>query len=276
MSERYPGLKPGFFLMYLYSSNCRFMKLVCLALSAALLFSCQNNSSGKNGDKGDQHINYSPMKIEQINLSQLPAAIKFSGQLQEAWQWNDKEGKHIFVASYLKSYPDSSVVDSEEGQTYSAFLFVSEYIERNGAFALSWNETDSVRSCPFDITCSFIKDATTVTDLDSNGIAEVKYEYKTACRSDVSPAEATLVMHEDSSRYVLQGLLWVKLNDTDRFMVTENNADLETLPGYQKTGEEYMKTFGRYRSESSFAKANPSFIVYARKEWIKFATESFE
>ena len=36
-----------------------------------------------------------------------------------------------------------------------------------------------------------------------------------------------------------------------------------------------MKTFGRYKSEKSFAGAPVEFLTYARQQWMKFVIESF-
>lgn len=46
---------------------------------------------------------------------------------------------------------------------------------------------DFIEDCPTDIICDFFQGATTVTDLDSDGIAEIKLQYEQGCISDVSP-----------------------------------------------------------------------------------------
>ncbi len=238
-------------------------------------FSCKDQK-GKNEPGANSTGNYTPIQANQLTVAQIPASIPFSGKADQAWQWTDKQGQHIFITSFTDPRPDSNVVDSEEGQGYTAMLFASHFIKLDTGYVLVWKESDSVKACTFDITCQFMKGATSITDLDSNGVAEIKFQYKTACRSDVSPAESMLVIREDTARYTLQGILWVKLNDTDSFQLNENNANLETLPGYQHTDEEYLKRFGRYTSESSFAKAPVAFLHYARQQWIKYAVESFQ
>jgi hypothetical protein len=129
--------------------------------------------------------------------------------------------------------------------------------------------TDGVTSCPFDITCEFIKNAIKVTDLDNDGTAETTVQYKLACRSDVSPSNMKLIMHEGADKYALRGLMWYGMPDAE-LDVTADNANLETLPGYKKGGDDFVKEMGRYTSEKDFANAPPPFLQHARKQWVYF------
>ena len=262
------------------------MRILIFACLSALAWGCNSNPS-KNEPKQSMDdtakINKpannttASVVIEPVKISaaQLPASIKFIGKLNEAWQWKDKSGDNILVTSFVEPYDDKEKNKyGEEGK--SAELYASQYLKKDGNYELLWKVDDGEKSCPFDITCLFIKDATTVTDLDRDGIAETTIQYRLACRSDVSPSEMKLIMHEDAANYYLKGLCWVKTSDEDKFTVTEKDANLETLPGYKKTEEEFMKTFGRYESEKGFTGAPPEFLAYARQQWMKFVKESFE
>ena len=216
-----------------------------------------------------------PIDAVKITAAQLPASIKFKGKLNEAWQWNDKLGENILITSVVEPYDDKEKNEyGEEGK--SAGLQASQYVKKEGIYKLLWNIDDGKKSCPFDITCEFIKGSTSITDLDKDGIAETIVQYRLACRSDVSPAEMKLVIHEEAATYSLQGLSWLKSSEEDKFMITEKDVNLETLPGYKKKEEEYMKTFGRYESEKRFTGAPPEFLAYSRQQWMKFVKESFE
>ncbi len=256
-------------------------------IGLAVFFSGCNSSSSKkdpNPAKDDtvgmnnpvtnisETVVIEPLKI---TAAQLPAYIKFRGKLNEAWQWTDKLGENILITSFVEPYDDKEKNEyGEEGQ--SAQLFAAQYVKKVGVYLLLWSNDDREKSCPFDITCRFIKDASTVTDLDKDGVAETTIQYRLACRSDVSPAAMKLIMHEDSAQYYLQGLSWIKVSEEDKFTVTEKDANLETLPGYKKTESEYMKTFGRYESEKGFAGAPPEFLAYARQQWLRFVKEIFD
>lgn len=261
----------------------RSLFLICLI---ALLSGCNSSSSKKDPNQAmddtarmdNPTTNTTPVVAivpVKITAAQLPASIKIKGKLNEAWQWTDKLGENILVTSIVDPYDDKGKEDYEE-DAQSAELHAACYLKKGDSYMIQWKKDEIVKSCAFDITNIFIKDATTVTDLDKDGVAETTIQYRLACRSDVSPAEMKLYMHEDAATYYLQGLCWIKTTDEDKFTVNENNANLETLPGYRKTDEEYMETFGRYESEKGFAGAPPEFLVYARKQWMKFVIESFD
>lgn len=250
------------------------MRIILLTCLCVVLFSCKSSKNKKgNEENGDNKT--PPVSATAVTEAQIPASAKYEGKLQEAWQWADKSGDNILVTSYVEPYDDKEKNEyGEEGR--SAALNAYLYVKKDGDYQLIWKANDGEKSCPFDITCGFIKGATTITDLDSDGIAETTIQYRLACRSDVSPAEMKLIMHEGSEKYFLQGLSWLKTSPEDSFTVAESDVNLETLPGYNKTQDEFMKTFGRYDSEKGFAGAPPEFLSYARKQWMKYVKERFE
>jgi hypothetical protein len=264
------------------------MKRVALIVPVLLLLAgCGNSDKPKTADTviadstgtgntkatGENAVqNIEPSKI---GIADLPKAVQFRGNLKEAWQWKDGRGANILVTSYVAPYDDSRKNQyGEEGQ--SAELHAFHYVKKGEDYELLWKMTDGEIACPFDITCEFINRATSITDLDKDGIAETTLLYRLACRSDVSPAALKLIIYEDVAKYTLKGLSWVSVSPEEMFSVTENDANLETLKGYRKTEDDYMKTFGRYESEREFAQAPPGFITHARREWMKFVKESFE
>lgn len=248
------------------------MKFIFIGCAIAVLFSC--NLSGKKGkkEKDGEEIT---ITAATITAGQIPASISIKGELQEAWQWTDRTGENILITSYIKAYDDKEKNEyGEEGQT--AELHAAQYLRSGDQYNLIWTNDEVEKSCPFDITCEFIKGATTITDLDKDGMAETSIQYRLACRSDVSPAEMKLVMHEGSARFMLKGLSWLKSSPEDSLSVTEKDANLETLAGYKKSEDEYMKTFGRYESEKEFERTPPEFLDHARKQWMKFVVERME
>ncbi|HWR34047.1 MAG TPA: hypothetical protein VN451_10985, partial [Chitinophagaceae bacterium] len=248
------------------------MKFFIYSLLSIIIFSC-NPSADKKVKK--ENNNTPPVSATTITEAQIPASAKYEGKLQEAWQWTDKSGDNILITSLVEPYADKDKNEYDE-EGWTAALSAYQYLKKDGDYQLLWKINDGEKSCPFDITCGFIKGATSVTDLDNDGIAEATILYRLACRSDVSPAEMKIIMYEGAEKYFLQGLSWLKSSPEDSFTVTENTANLETLPGYNKTEDEFMKTFGRYDSEKGFAGAPPEFLNFARKQWMKFVQESFE
>jgi hypothetical protein len=262
------------------------MKIRFVILLATFFSGCNSSSPKKDSNQAidetpglkNQSANTATnvgIKPVKIIADQIPASIEFKGKLHEAWQWTDNLGENILITSFVEPYDDKGKNEyGEEGQT--AELHASHYVKKDGGYALLWNIDDGEKSCPFDITCKFIKDAITVTDLDKDGLAETTIQFRLACRSDVSPSEMVLIMHEGTFKYYLLGYSWIKSSEEDKFTVTEQDANLETLPGYKKTEAEYMKTFGRYESEKGFADAPHEFLLFARQQWMKFVKESFE
>lgn len=249
----------------------RFLFVACLA---AFLFSCRS-SDKKNGNADNIDSAYINNSLVSVTTADLPPSIKVSGKLIEAWQWTDKSGENILITSFVEPYDDKEKNEyDEEGKT--SILYAVHYVKKEDNYELLWKNEDVEKSCPFDMTCEYLKGSTTITDLDNNGVAETTIQYKLACRSDVSPAEMKLIMHEGTVSYSLKGICWVKVYEKDRFAITEKDVNLETLPGYKKTEDEYLKTFGRYQSEKGFDGAPPEFLDHARRQWIKFAVESFE
>ncbi len=205
----------------------------------------------------------------------IPPVLHLKGAMQELWKWKDARGENLFITTVVAPYDDSQKNEyGEEGQT--AELYAYQYVKTDTGYRQLWMLRETEKSCPFDITCAFAKDAVTVTDLDADHLAEVTILYKMACRSDVSPAVMKLIMHEGETKHSLKGLTWVQGGPEEKFMVTENDACLEKLTGYKGPETDLYKTFGRYESEKEFSGAPIEFINHARQRWMMFVKESFE
>jgi hypothetical protein len=262
------------------------MRVFIYIFFAAVIAGC-NSSSKKNPNQAMddtarmEHTAVNPelaVTIESVKITaaELPASIKFKGKLFEGWHWTDKMGENILILSYVAPYNDKQKNEYGE-EARSAELHAFHFAKKdNSDYMQVWMLNDEEKSCSFDITCEFIKDAASVTDLNADGIAETTIQYKMSCRSDVSPSIMKVIMYEGEKKYSLRGFMWVKASDDEKFEVTEKDANLATLSGYKGTDEEYYKTFGRYESEKEFAGAPPQFLTYARQRWMKYVKESFE
>ncbi|MDF2385227.1 hypothetical protein JMG10_27400 [Nostoc ellipsosporum NOK] len=212
---------------------------------------------------------------KEVTATDLPANVRFRGTLHKAIQWQDKKGDNLLITSLVAPY--NSGEEEERTAELHAFHFVKN---KSGDYKLLWQMTDTEQECPVDITCSFLDQGITITDLDSNGIAETTIVYKKACRGDPSPATLKVVMHQDTAKYALRGLTW---NDYDRdenkdalLPATEKDVNLATLPGYKGTEKEYAKTYGRYENEKDFQNAPPAFMLHARRQWLKLSHETYD
>ena len=64
---------------------------------------------------------------------------------------------------------------------------------------------DGSPDCEFDALAEFVPDSLGVHDDDGDGIGEVTFAYRTACRSDVSPSSQKLLVLEGDARFILRG-----------------------------------------------------------------------
>lgn len=257
------------------------MKTLLLLASLSILFSC-NSSAKKDPNQAmddTARMDHPPLpivKIEPVKGSEadIPSTIKLKGRVTEVWKWKDTQGENLLVLTTVEPYDDPQKNQyGEEGQT--AELHAFHYAGTGGNLEQLWVMSDAEKACAFDITCRFIKDAVTITDLDADGLAETKLQYRISCRSDVSPATTKLIMYEGKQKFALRGLSWYGMGEA-AFDITETNACLENLSGYKGTEDDLVKTFGRYESEKDFMGAPPEFLSHARYHWIRFVKESSE
>lgn len=256
------------------------MKVLLVVCFAIFLSGC--NSSGKkdpNKEMDDTaRMDNPPVLTSKVEpqkgaASDIPASIKVKGTVQEVWKWKDNAGENLLITTYVAPYDDTEKNKfGEEGQT--AELHAFHYAKQGtGEYAQVWMMNDQEKSCPFDITCQFVPGSTTITDLDNNGIAEIKIQYLITCRSDVSPAAIKLIMYENGKKYALRGNSWIPYSPDFKFDVTEDNANLEKMLKAKDETEEMLRSFGRYETEKEFNNAPPEFIIHARKEWLKYVKE---
>lgn len=261
------------------------MKYFLFFISSLFVLSCNNAKKEKQDvNKQDSSVavtepstSNTAASIEPVqgSAADIPENIKLKGQVQEVWKWKDNAGENLLITTAVAPFEVKQKNEfGDNSQT--AQLFAFHYVKSGEApFTQLWMLSDAVNECPFDITCAYLKNSTLITDLDKDGLAETTLQYKLTCRSDVSPADMKLIMHEGADKYALRGVMWYGMPDAP-FTVTEENANLETLPGYKKGSDDYVTTFGRYESEKDFAKAPPAFLTHARRQWIQFAKETNE
>lgn len=258
------------------------MKIFTFSLALLMAFSaCNNNTKQNNTGTTDTLSSEKPAeaafkKVAPVKLTpvDVPASIIIKGKAQEVWKWEDANGENFLITSTVVPFKDKCDYPDFDEPCFTAELYAYQFRKAGDKYELVWKAEDAVKGCGFDNTCEFIKDAATVTDLDADYVAETKVQYKLACRSDVSPAYMKLIMHEGEAKYTLQGSMWLKASDDDKFIVTEQNANLEKLPKKTDEFEQIMQTWGRYETEKDFANTPAEFLSFAKHEWMKFVIET--
>ena len=257
------------------------MRVLLCIFFAVCLISCNSSSKKDPGNSntdsvsnnkkaGSDNVTLSSTPVK-MAVADIPASITIKGKAMEAWKWNDKLGENILITSADAPH-DEKDKDGEVAQ--SAAIRAYHYAKKEGDFEQIWFINDDVTSCPVDVTCEFIPGSATVTDLDKNGIAEIKVQYALACRGDVSPATMKLILYENGVKYALKGSRWLTYSPDFKYTVTEKDVNLESSPKLKDEMEEMLRTFGRYESEKEFVTAPPEFLPFARSEWLKYSKES--
>ncbi|RWY57393.1 M949_RS01915 family surface polysaccharide biosynthesis protein [Mucilaginibacter gilvus] len=145
---------------------------------------------------------FAQVKTTKLDKNTIPKSIKYEGHIIDAVSFTDKDGEHIVVTTE-SGLTASKGADSEGYR--DAALHAYHYKKTGTELKLTWQTYDFVKDCPVDVTASYLPKSFAVTDLDSNGKAEVWLMYKTVCHGDVSPSDMKIIMHEGDKKYAVRG-----------------------------------------------------------------------
>ena len=185
-----------------------------------------------------------PVSLETSPVARdhLPDGVLVRGaKLERALTFHDKAGTHYLVMS------SSGAAGTGRG----AWLFVDDWvIDATGKPRSRLPVRDLVDDCEMGgVTARFHDNATMVTDLDHDGLAEVTFAYEVACRSDVSPATYKLLMLENGDKYILRG--------TTRIDPSNDGSVMG----------------GSFTPDPAPARWPPSFLAHAKQRWSETADD---
>lgn len=153
-------------------------------------------------------------QIIAINLdtTQLPSGIKYTGTIKTAVRWTDNSGDNIIITTETgetinKTAPSDDYRD--------AALYAYHYIVDIDSTNLTWKVYDFIQECPVDIEANFIKNTFQITDLNKDGVAEAWIMYKTVCHGDVSPCDMKIIMYQGLQKYAMRGKNKVQISDKE-------------------------------------------------------------
>lgn len=211
-------------------------------------------------------------KTEKLNAEEIPLAIPYKGNFFEGKKWTDNNGENILVLS--KTDPEVGNSADDYSDERSADLFALQYVLKDGAYSMLWQMHEFIKSCPVEITLTPFKNSTSITDLDSNGITETTLVYKMACKSDESSNEMKVLMHENSKKYALRGLMvdaWAQ-NKEEQVQNACCIDDMEVNEINSFNG--YSKMLGKYYNENDFKNAPAEFLQFAIEQWKIYAVKN--
>ncbi|RXK60403.1 hypothetical protein ESA94_07995 [Lacibacter luteus] len=218
--------------------------LLLVLLTACCLFACKNK---KQEDKPAVVLTEEKKlsEVEEVTAAVsalLPAPNSY--ELKRAKKWHDASGENWLVLYETGSY----IKKGSSGA--SAKLSAILYQKSDSGFVQKWKMVDYIEDCEVDVTCSFYDDHLTITDLDSNGLAEITMVYALSCKGDVSPNTKKLIMYEGEQKYAIRG---------EELMVLQKDT-----------------IGGQYNADSSFGKAPKAFLNYAVEHWQKFGKQEYQ
>jgi len=184
------------------------------------------------------------IKITNLNVKTLPKSIHYKGIVDHAVKYIDKEGEHMVITTEDDGVKKVDGGDDEKSEDLYAYCY-----KLNGdQWVLTWQMHDFVNECQFDISGGYLPATFAVTDLNKDGKAEVWLVYRLACRSDVSPSDMKVIMHEGEKKFAMRGGSKVKVNGTDYYG-------------------------GDYKFDDAFKTGPETFRQYAQQLWKKNVME---
>jgi hypothetical protein len=172
---------------------------------------------------------------------------KIKGHVVQLFKWTDKSGVNYLVLTETSEFKSKAKRSSWDQDCNEEFCGDKEIYAYHflGVDSLLWRVMDHERACTVDLVAEFRRKATTITDLDKDGVAETWIMYSLTCTSDVSPRALKLIMHEGSKKYAIRGT---------------------SQPGRNFTEPEYG---GKYYPDSSFAALPAVLKAFGKNLWNK-------
>ncbi len=219
-------------------------RLLLLLLTASCWFACKNKQQEQKTavPVQEEKMLSEPEEVTAAVSALLPAPSSY--ELKRAKKWHDVSGENWLVLYETGSYIKKG------SKAASAKLSAILYQKTDSSFVQKWKMVDHIDDCEVDVTCAFYDDHLTITDLDSNGLAEITMVYALSCKGDVSPNTKKLIMYEGGQKYAIRG---------EELMVLQK----DTLGG-------------QYVADTLFNSAPKAFLQYAVEHWQKFGKQEYQ
>ncbi len=189
-----------------------------------LLGACQEAAEEPKNKKNNE-VNKTERKQK---LRSLPIEVKAipdtlsKGDIIEARRWLDENGENLLILSVVTTEEEDSVFGE---LVTNKGLFVSHYKKEYKEYVLVRKVKDFQQGCMLDNMLGFCEMPVSITDLDTNGYAEVLIIYRNACLSDVSPQTMKLILLENGKKYTIQGTTQVAYDKKKGYIGGEMHID---------------------------------------------------
>lgn len=157
----------------------------------------------------DEESSSKTLNIEKVSYNDIPKYLDFRGTVVEALKWEDALGENILIQTVTGHFKWKDYVEGTDEFMYQdkaelfAYLFIKS--KSDSEYKLSWRIYDYTECFGVDWYNGFVPKATTITDLDNNGIAEISIPYVLICRGGMDPGTMKIIMYEGDEKYALRG-----------------------------------------------------------------------
>lgn len=159
--------------------------------------------------------------IDTISYDEIPKSIDFRGTVVEALKWSDTLGVNILVQTVTghfnwKDYDDDSsdYMIQDKAEIY-AYLYQKK--DGKNSYRRLWKIYDYTECFGVDWFIGFVPKATTITDIDNDGISEVSIPYVSICRGGMDPGSMKIIMYENQSKFALRGSTMLMCDSKDPY-----------------------------------------------------------
>ena len=151
-----------------------------------------------------------PIRRLEFNQDQLDPKMKVLGNIVDGVRWTDASGENFLLLSETGTIP--SRIPGTKAGAQDALLYIHHFILANGQVTRGQGVMDGRTNAMGGLRARFLPGSITLTDIDSDGIAESMVAYKV---SQVLPAERgseetriyfKVTMLEGNDRYVASGV----------------------------------------------------------------------
>lgn len=187
----------------------------------------------------DQENSDKSIKIDSLSYDDIPKYLDFRGIVVEVLKWTDHLGENILVQSVTgqfnwKDYnKDSTNYMIQDKSELYAYLFQKKKGEKE--FTKKWKVYDYTECFGVDLYTGFIQKATTITDVNNDGITEISIPYVLICRGGIDPGVMKIIMYENNTKYALKG--------STMFCIGERSFGGEFKPSENLVNNKKLKDF---------------------------------
>lgn len=149
-------------------------------------------------------------EIDTLMYDEIPKYLDFRGTAVTVLKWTDIKGENIMILSKSGAFDwkdydgnDHSKFDLQDKSELFIYLFQKQ--KGSDSYRKLWRIYDFIECFGVDRYVGFKKNATTITDLDKDGVAEVTIPYALFCRGGMDPGIMKIMMYEGSKKYALRG-----------------------------------------------------------------------